>query len=190
MSDGQGYDGYFQNNKFDGPGRLTFAQNDPKERKTYVGGFKGGQFHGYSTVTLNNGDSYKAKWSENQMEKHGIYQWANGDRARFTHDSQTEEFTFEDSRVIFAENDFKFEYRGELKDKHIMHGLGTLTLKCNMSYTGNWDNGESLTYRIELMGIEQGQMFKEEARQSKIKAESQSLKSASEVEGFNFKREN
>ena len=71
-----------------------------------------------------------------------------------------------------------------------MHGLGTLTLKCNMSYTGNWDNGESLTYRLELMGIEQGQMFKEEARQSKIKAESQSLKSASEVEGFNFKREN
>ena len=71
-----------------------------------------------------------------------------------------------------------------------MHGLGTLTLKCNMTYTGNWEDGESQAYRLELLGIEQGQMFKEQARQSKIKSESQSLKNDSEVEGFTFKREN
>ena len=142
------------NNKFDGPGKLTFASADPKGRKTYVGGFRDGQLHGYGLVTLENGDSYRAKWSDNQMENHGIYQWANGDKARFTYDSFTQEFTFEDNRVIFADDDFKLEYRGELKDGHIMHGLGTLTLKCNMTYTGNWEDGESQAYRLELLGIE------------------------------------
>ena len=88
------------------------------------------------------------------MENHGIYCWANGDKARFTYDSFTQEFTFEDNRVIFADDDFKLEYRGELKDGHIMHGLGTLTLKCNMTYTGNWEDGESQAYRLELLGIE------------------------------------
>ena len=53
------------NNKFDGPGKLTFASADPKGRKTYIGGFRDGQLHGYGLVTLENGDSYRAKWSEN-----------------------------------------------------------------------------------------------------------------------------
>ena len=65
VQDGQEFDGYFVNNKFNGPGKLTFATADPKDRKTYVGGFRDGQLHGYGLVTLENGDSYRAKWSDN-----------------------------------------------------------------------------------------------------------------------------
>ena len=189
MQDGQGYDGYFVNNKFEGQGKLQFPPDD-ETRKAYIGGFKNGLFHGSGQIKLKNGDSYQTKWHDGKMEEHGIYTWENGDKARFTYDPVAENFIFSDSRVVFPESDFKLEYRGELKEGHIMHGLGTLTLRCNMTYTGNWENGESKEYKLELLGIEQGQIFKEEARLAKLKAETQSNKTASEVEAFSFKREN
>ena len=56
----------------------------------------------------------------------GVYTFGNGIRARAVYENG--EFVF-DNRVIFAEDDYRMEYRGELKDNHIMHGKGTLTLK-------------------------------------------------------------
>ena len=65
--------------------------------------------------------------------------WVNGDIARFTYSS--DKFTFEDNRIIFPENDFKMEYRGEVVNEHVMHGTGTLTLKNGAAYEGEWVAG-------------------------------------------------
>ena len=63
----------------------------------------------------------------------------NGDRARFTIEKDALKF---DRRVIFPENDFRMEYRGDIKDDHIMHGEGCLVLEDGKTeFTGVWVNG-------------------------------------------------
>ena len=65
----------------------------------------------------------------------GVYVWANGIKAPVS---------FKDGkicfgqRLIYPDNDYRLEYRGEVKDKNIMHGKGTLTLKSGSTFEGNW----------------------------------------------------
>ena len=49
----------------------------------------------------------------------GVYTWANGDRARITFRSNKIIFG---NRLIFAESDACLEYRGGLREGHLMHG--------------------------------------------------------------------
>ena len=80
----------------------------------------------------------------------GVYTWANGIKARFI--VEQDEIIL-DSRIIFADDDFRLEYRGNVKDNNVMHGRGTLTLKGGKTYTGNWVNGELRKYDLEIKGL-------------------------------------
>ena len=70
-ANGEHYDGYFKDDKFDGKGKFVFAANDKYDRKQYIGQFKNGHFHGYGTMVLNNSDSYKAIWDRNIVQGQG-----------------------------------------------------------------------------------------------------------------------
>ena len=62
-----------------------------------------------------------------------------------------------DSRIIFPEDDFRMEYRGELKDNNIPHGQGTLTLKGgSITFSGQWEDGVSTENNMEILGIQNG----------------------------------
>ena len=121
-------------------------------------------------MVFQNGDSYKVKWDNNSAYgqgkfqssvgnfrlylRLGVYTWKNGDRARFTIENGAMKF---DRRVLFPEDDFRMEYRGEVKDDHIMHGQGSLVLEDGKTeYTGVWADGICEAYEIELRGIEFG----------------------------------
>jgi hypothetical protein len=76
-ANGERYEGFFFENKFHGKGRIEFADNDKLGRKSYTGGFKAGYFHGYGTMAMKNGDSFKAKWDKNNLFGQGVYTWSN-----------------------------------------------------------------------------------------------------------------
>ena len=67
---GDRYEGYFCNHKFNGRGKLTFAE-DKLGRVHYIGIFEDGLFHGHGTILLPNGDQYKAKFHYNQIRGYG-----------------------------------------------------------------------------------------------------------------------
>ena len=138
-SNGDQYDGFFSDNAYNGKGKLTFSKNDKEERKQFTGTFKSGEFDGFGTMTLVNGESYQTKWQNGAMKDQGIYTFVDGTRVRFTV-SPEQIMVFED-RVIFPESDFRVEYRGQLKDRHIMHGQGTLTLRDGSTLSGEWNDG-------------------------------------------------
>ena len=48
--------------------------------------------------------------------------------------------TFEDP-VIYPEDDFRKEYRGQVKDGYVLHGEGTLILKSGKEFSGTWEEG-------------------------------------------------
>ena len=64
---GEHYEGFFKDDKFDGKGKLSFASNDPKKRRHYLGYFKDGNFHGFGTMTLINQESYKGFWFKDKL---------------------------------------------------------------------------------------------------------------------------
>ena len=51
-ANGEQYEGFFVDNKFQGKGKFSFAEEDPKGRKHYVGHFEAGKFHGFGIMTL------------------------------------------------------------------------------------------------------------------------------------------
>ena len=81
----------------------------------------------------------------------GVFIWANGDRARVTFDQDNLIF---DHRILFPDNDFRMEYRGEIKDDRKPHGEGTLILKDGVtSFSGKWVDGTCDKYNLEILGI-------------------------------------
>ena len=65
-----------------------------------------------------------------------------------------------DPRIIYAEDDFRMEYRGELKENTTPHGQGTLTLKeKSITFSGEWANGVSTEHKMKLHGVESGWRF-------------------------------
>ena len=102
---------------------------------------------------LRGGNSFKAKWDRNKVQGQGVYIWEDGARARITFDP--DENPVFGNRIIFPENDFRLEYRGDLKDGHIMNGHGTLTLKDGKTtYHGEWVNGVSKLFDSEIKAVE------------------------------------
>ena len=62
-------------------------------------------------------------------------------------------------RLVYPEDDYRSEYYGEVKDGHIPDGQGTLILKNGNPITGNWSNGQSNEFIMEVMGISAGWQF-------------------------------
>ena len=61
-----------------------------------------------------------------------------------------------DNRLIFAENDFRLEYRGGVKDGHILNGQGTLTLRDGKTtFKGIWDDSISTEHETQIQGASQ-----------------------------------
>ena len=48
-----------------------------------------------------------------------------------------------DKRLIFPDDDFRVEYRGDLNDDQVMNGNGTLFVVGGTTYTAEWKNGIS-----------------------------------------------
>ena len=117
---------------------MTFDASDELERKHYQGQFVNGNFCGHGTLTYKNGNIIIAKWRENKIHGQGVYIWNNGTRQRVT--MQEDEIVFE-KRLIFPEEDYRIEYRGDLKDKCIIEGEGSLTVAIDKTFAGNWING-------------------------------------------------
>ena len=83
-----------------------------------------------------------------------VYTWANHDRARVI--CNDDKMTF-DSRVLYPDDDFRMEYRGNLKEGRIPHGTGRLTLKnSEITFTGQWIDGKSVEDQSTIKGIEAG----------------------------------
>ena len=81
-----------------------------------------------------------------------MYIWPNDERRRFTLLGEFFDFKF-DKRIIYDTDDYRLEYRGDLRDKNIPHGLGTLTLKDGKTmYTGDWIDGKRKESTIVLRG--------------------------------------
>ena len=70
----------------------------------------------------------------------GVYTWANGDRALVSNTDG--KLTF-GRRVVYPDNDFRLEYRGDVKEGHVPDGEGRLTIKGNIAYSGQWNDGIS-----------------------------------------------
>ena len=66
-TNGEKYDGFFVDSKFNGKGIFTFAKDDENERETYQGVFKDGKFHNYGLMTYKNKDSISIRWENNEM---------------------------------------------------------------------------------------------------------------------------
>ena len=67
MTNGDTYEGQLVDNKFQGKGKITFAENDEQERKQYDGHFENNQFHGSGTMHYQNGDKLKATWLNDEI---------------------------------------------------------------------------------------------------------------------------
>ena len=63
------------------------------------------------------------------------------------------ETTFEQP-LIYPDNDFRKEYHGAVKNGHVMHGQGTLTLKNGKCFTGEWVSGTNATYATDIQNLE------------------------------------
>ena len=136
----QSYDGYFESSKFNGKGKLTFDNSDELQRKHYRGQFIDDRFEGPGTLTFQNGDVIVANWKDSKIQGQGLYIWNDGIRQRVTMNNQEDKMIFE-KRLIFPEDDFRIEYRGELKDKRVLHGVGSLTVAKEKTYKGLWSQG-------------------------------------------------
>ena len=67
----QSYEGYFENNKFNGKGKLTFDNSDELQRKHYRGQFIDDRFEGPGTLTFQNGDVIVANWKDSKIHGQG-----------------------------------------------------------------------------------------------------------------------
>ena len=126
FSDGSSYIGEFKDNKPQGLGTLTVA-NETK----YVGEFNDGVYHGQGTITLANGDKYVGSFKDNKIHGRGTYTWADGreyvgeNKYGVMHGKGTETYLNGD------------KYIGEYRDGK-KHGYGTLTQADDYKYVGEW----------------------------------------------------
>ena len=86
-------------------------------------------------------------------------------------DRQEDEMIFE-KRLIFPENDYRIEYRGEMKDNRVLHGVGSLTVVNEKTYKSSWVENQSQEHHLELAELEsdmkQRKMKEAEAEKQKL----------------------
>ena len=59
--------------------------------------------------------------------------------------------TIFDQLIIYNENDYRLEYKGNVKNDFVPHGKGTLTVKSGKSFTGNWVDGRLEGRTVEIL---------------------------------------
>ena len=106
--------------------------------------------HGRGQLYWSNGDSCVGSWHYGQLKKGKIaYIWANGVKTVVDVNRQGEiHFTLNHKNNLelsYPHDDFREVYRGEVNDKGIPHGKGTLILKDGQTIEGDWKDGLSTT---------------------------------------------
>ena len=105
--EGNVYEGYFKNWKFDGEGTYTYASG-----ALYKGEFLRGYIHGKGKMIFDDKESfYEGDWVLAQKHGHGKYVWANGSvyegDYKFDNMDGTGKYVWPDGSVY--EGDYKFD---------------------------------------------------------------------------------
>lgn len=129
-SDGSKMEGYWAQNKLNGPGRHINAGGD-----CYEGTYKDGQLSGFGTYVQYDSNSYKGNWSNGKMNGEGEENFSDGRHFKGTYVDglKTGEgrFTWEDGSY----------YQGNFLN-NTQHGEGEYQWSDNRHYKGQWVNGQ------------------------------------------------
>jgi hypothetical protein len=75
FSNGDRYDGHWENNEMSGFGRMVYSNGD-----VYVGHWANDERNGYGVFTKNNGDYYEGNWLMNKREGYGSYYFSESQK--------------------------------------------------------------------------------------------------------------
>jgi DNA polymerase III epsilon subunit family exonuclease len=128
-ANGDVYVGEFEDDQRNGEGTYTFADGD-----VYVGEFEDDQRNGEGTYTFADGDVYNGEFEDGQFNGEGTYTFADGDVyvGEFEDDQRNGEGTY-----AYANGNV---YVGEWRDG-LRNGQGTLTYANGNVYVGEWRDG-------------------------------------------------
>ncbi|MBC8306319.1 MAG: caspase family protein [Pelagibacterales bacterium] len=128
LDNGDKYIGELYNNLWDGQGTYIYKAGDK-----YVGGYNNGKMEGQGTYTWVNGDKYEGQHKDGIRSGQGTYTYINGDK-----------FVGEYKNDLMYEGTYTLiigdTYKGFFKNGK-WHGQGTYTYKSGGKYVGNWKEG-------------------------------------------------
>jgi len=152
-TNGDSYNGEWQNGKRTGYGNLIFTLDNGDK---YIGELYNNLWHGQGTYIYKTGDKYFGGYNNGKMEGQGTYTWVNGDKYEGQHKdgirSGQGTYTYINGDKFIGEykNDLMYEgtytliigdtYKGFFKDGK-WHGQGTYAYKSGDEYEGNWEEG-------------------------------------------------
>ena len=74
------YEGHVVKGTFEGEGTLSFKEAGDSSSLLYVGGFQNNKFNGKGKMKYRNGDSYDGFWRASVRQGTGSYTWAKGQK--------------------------------------------------------------------------------------------------------------
>ena len=92
-----------------------------------------------------------AKWDCGTPSGQGVYTFADGVKCRITFTDGKMNY---ENRLIFPDDEFRIEYRGEVRDRNIMHGKGSLIVRSGQKFEGDWTEGVSNEHNVSLNGFD------------------------------------
>jgi hypothetical protein len=140
LKNGEKYQGQFLNNKKHGNGIEIYSENDSKNRVSYDGEWKEGDYSGTGTMIWKDGAKYNGEWQNGYRTGNGTYYWSNGQK-------YVGDFLNAKRHGLgietYPENDtfYRISYDGEWKEDK-KSGNGTQTWKSGDKYVGEWQNGD------------------------------------------------
>lgn len=127
-SNGDKYEGTFEDGKKEGKGVFYFANGDK-----YEGEFKSDKMHGSGIIILKNSEKFNGRYNYGRME-YGTYSYKNGD----TYNGYfSDEKPNESGRYTFANGS---KYDGQFKNGKY-EGYGTFTGNDEDMFVGLWQSG-------------------------------------------------
>jgi len=159
---GAKYEGFFQNGKIHGKGKLTFSNGNK-----YEGDWKQHYREGNGKMTFNNGDIYQGQFKKSKIEGQGEMKYSNGDiyKGQWVADKSNGIGTYNFAGGERYEGEFvdgKFQGKGTMYYKdgasysgfwynNKKHGEGTLVKNDGTKVQGNWENGKLVTESTEVV---------------------------------------
>jgi hypothetical protein len=160
MKNGDNYIGCFENDLFNGLGKLIFSKNDTHDRKSYTGEFKNGNKQGKGKFEWKTGSVFEGEYlndSRNGLGKHqlasgkiyegnfmdgkrsgnGTFTWLSGDKyiGNFANDKPNGNGTY-----LYNPTMSVLKYEGGFKDWK-NHGYGIQNWSNGERYEGKWEKG-------------------------------------------------
>eukprot|EP00826_Nyctotherus_ovalis_P016488 TRINITY_DN14771_c0_g1_i4.p1 TRINITY_DN14771_c0_g1~~TRINITY_DN14771_c0_g1_i4.p1 ORF type:complete len:314 (-),score=95.47 TRINITY_DN14771_c0_g1_i4:308-1249(-) len=127
---GTKYEGYWDNDEFDGRGRFIYENGD-----YFVGEWKNGMTDGIGTFVSTEGIRYEGGWKNNQHQGFGIEVWEDGSRFEGSYVAGQKEgkgkFFWTDGSV----------YEGGFRDNKL-DGYGVYRWTDGRVYDGQWKNSK------------------------------------------------